>query len=242
MFLLYYFYLCFYFANSYTDLIKLVESLTSVSFSPDTSNQQELNNEQMLAVELKQKIQNNKKPVELNHTCIECYKKFASENALKSHLWIVHEIGYDSEKMKEYLDNKIKKQLMNRNDNINIENNMKTQEKLNLLLSAENFEILRKNIIFKGNFIIQDIAVKLSKNKEDSIIDVHISNVAADITRRQYDTKVISSLGKLYIVDKYEMKKTVYIIYNCYCYFLYRIQMNQYISCIPVEAIIIIIV
>lgn len=197
----------YYYINSYTDLIKLVESLTALSFSPDTTNQQELNNEQMLAAELKQKIQ--AKPVELNHICIECYKKFASEKSLKSHLWIVHEIQYDSEKMKSYLDNKVKKQLMNRNDDINIENNMKIQEKLNLLLSAENFEILRKNIIFKGNFVVQDIALKISSNKQ-SLIDVHVSNVTADITRRQYDTKVISSLGQLYIIDNYEAKKLVY--------------------------------
>lgn len=178
--------------------MKLINSISQIEFNSDRNENSSVDYISLNSAP-KKDLQKER--------CIECYRKFASKSSLRSHLWMVHDVDYDSEEMKQYISRRMKKQILKirREKDINLDNNRRLREKLNLMLSEDSFEIFRINEIFNIDFKIEDISIELSdKNENDQltpIINFHVSDIDINTLKRQYDTKISASLGKLFIID-----------------------------------------
>lgn len=178
-----------------------------------TSNQNQLEN-----------IHNLAKPnLILPFQCNLCHNRFASRKALKSHIWRVHNVDIHNRKLiNSYINNN--KTKTNENDSINNDNNSNNnknyensslkqfQNKINILISPEYFEMYQKKIIFESTLKWSEMKLNICK-EEQKLYTIILNNYEGRIEARKFDFTFDTVLHSLDIIDNYRMN-----ISNVYLY------------------------
>lgn len=144
----------------------------------------------------------------LSFQCNLCHNKYASKSALKSHIWRIHNIDIHNRKlMNSYINKgKIKTEKSNENnENNNEKNSLKQfQNKINILISPEYFEMYQKKIIFESSLKWSEMKFNICKN-EQKLYTIILNNFVGKIEVRKFDLTVDADLHSLDIIDNYRM-------------------------------------